>query len=97
MMEAKKCVRCGTMFISNNDVCDRCKNKDNADLFRLKGFMENQNIGEEIAQGELSIATGITNKNLSRFLGLDEFKDINVNSGEIDSLQEIKDGKIEIV
>ena len=45
MMEAKKCVRCGTMFISNNDVCDRCKNKDNADLFRLKGFMENPRQG----------------------------------------------------
>jgi len=82
-MEARKCARCGSMFISDSQVCGRCQTKDNADLYRLKGFIENQGIGEEIAQGELSIATGITNKNLARFLGYEEFKGVCMNNQNV--------------
>lgn len=75
MIEAKKCVRCGCMYIADTEVCSKCQTKDGADLQRLKGFIENQEY-EELTQGELAIATGITNKNLTRFLGYDEFKGV---------------------
>ena len=74
MVEARKCVRCGCMYISETEVCGKCQRKDGSDIYRLKGFFENQNMEEGMTQGELSIATGITNKNLSRFLGYEEFK-----------------------
>ena len=76
MVEARKCARCGCMYISETEVCGKCEKKDGADLYRLKGFIENQGVGEEINQGELAIATGISNRNLSRFLGYDEFRGI---------------------
>ncbi len=73
MIEAKKCVRCGCMYIADTEVCSKCQTKDGADLHRLKGFIQNPEY-EKMTQGELAIATGITNKNLGRFLGYDEFK-----------------------
>ena len=77
MVEAKKCVRCGCMYIADTEVCSKCQTKDGADLYRLKGVIENQGY-EGMTQGELSVATGITNKNLARFLGYDEFKGVCV-------------------
>ena len=76
MVEAKKCQRCGCMYISENEVCEKCQKKDGADLYRLKGFFATQELGGEISQGEIAIATGISTKNLSRFLGSEEFKGI---------------------
>ncbi len=75
MVEARKCARCGCMYIAGTEVCEKCQSKDGADLHKLKGFIESQGYGE-LTQGELAIATGITNKNLSRFLGYDEFKGV---------------------
>ena len=69
MIEAKKCLRCGCMYIADTEVCNKCQKKDGADLYRLKGFLENGTC-------ELAIATGITNKNLTRFLGYEEFKGV---------------------
>lgn len=83
MVEARKCVRCGCMYISETEVCGKCQTKDGADLYKLKGFIENQIFGEEITQKELSEATGITSKNLSRFLGYDEFKNICISENNI--------------
>ena len=77
MIEARKCARCGTMYVSDTEVCQNCQRKDGADLYKLKGFLS-QNYGE-ITQGELAVATGISNKNLTRFLGYDEFKGVCVN------------------
>ena len=75
MVEARKCARCGCMYIAETEVCSKCQTKDGADLHRLKGFIEKQ--GEvEITKGELSVATGITDKNLARFLGYEEFKGV---------------------
>ncbi len=75
MIEARKCVRCGCMYIADTEVCGQCQKKDGVDLQKLKGFIENQG-NEAFTQGELAIATGITDKNLTRFLGYDEFKGI---------------------
>lgn len=81
MVEARKCVRCGAMYISDTEVCGNCQKKDGAEIYRLKGFFENEIQAENLTQGEIAIATGITNKNLSRFLGHEEFKDIYNGNG----------------
>lgn len=73
MVEAKKCVRCGCMYISDTEVCGKCEKKDGADIFKLRGFL-NGGYEEDLTQGEIAVATGISSKNLSRFLGYDEFK-----------------------
>lgn len=75
MIEVKKCARCGGMYISENEVCDNCLKKDGADMVKLKGYL---NGCEEVTKGEISAATGIINKNLSRLLTNEEFKDINI-------------------
>ena len=75
MIETKKCMRCGCMYISGEEVCGKCRTKDGADLYRLKGILKDQE-GEVFTKGELSIASGISNKNLTRFLAYDEFKGV---------------------
>ena len=75
MLEARKCARCGCLYIAEAEVCGNCQRKDGADLYKLKGFIENQGIGE-LTQNELAVATGISTKNLSRFLNYDEFKGV---------------------
>lgn len=76
MIEARKCARCGSLYISNTEVCSSCQRKDGADLYKLKGFIENQGVDEPLTQGELAMATGILNKNLTRFLGYEEFQGV---------------------
>ena len=90
MIEARKCVRCGAMYVSDTEVCGRCQQKDGADLYKLKGYFERElgSIGSEV---EISQATGISQKNLQRFLGYDEFKGIELGdvitaSGEEDDV-----------
>ena len=83
MVEAKKCSRCGAMYISNGEVCGKCEKKDGADLYKLKGYMSN--VYGEISQNELAAATGILNKNLNRFLGYDEFKGIQITKNVSDN------------
>lgn len=98
MVEAKKCVRCGCMYISNSEVCGKCQTKDGADLYKLKGFLD-QSYGE-VTQKEISLATGISDKNLSRFLQYDEFKGVcineNIQAASAKNIQEIENG-IELV
>lgn len=95
MIEAKKCARCGCMYIAENEVCGKCQERDGAELHRLKGFFEKEVGG--MTQNELSIATGISKKNLSRFLGYDEFKGVCINEeaggiGEIAAGGEAQEG-----
>lgn len=93
-MEARKCPRCGCMYISATEVCEKCSKRDSADIYRLRGFVESQEIGEGISQSELSIATGISNKNLTRFLEYDEFK--GVLTGDIAQDIDDEEGFIEL-
>ncbi len=75
MIEARKCARCGSLYIADTEVCSNCQKKDGADLYKLKGFIQNQG-NANLTQGELVLATGISERNLARFLKYDEFKGI---------------------
>lgn len=65
-MELKKCVRCGCFFSSDNVVCLNCESKDKKDVYRLNTYIENSPVG--ISAQDLSFGTGISLKNISRFI-----------------------------
>lgn len=68
-MDFKKCSRCGSFFVSNGDVCPNCTTKDIFEFNTFKGYIEENgfNSSLDIISGE----TGISLKNLNRFLGYD--------------------------
>lgn len=74
-MNFNKCLRCGCFFVSNNDTCPSCVNKDCNDISKLNNFFENQfnNLNNNISIVALSSATGISVKNLERFVNYKNF------------------------
>lgn len=90
-MEIKKCVRCGVFFASEVEVCQNCIKKDNADVNKLKGFLMDS-VSGEVTKTEVANSTGITMKNLNRFLNANEFKGYNIP--ETLSNKEIKTEKV---
>lgn len=75
-MEFKKCERCGCFFTSNDNVCYNCLTKDRFEMSKFKTFIEENNINQINSLNDLSIQTGISSKNLNRFLGYEDFNDI---------------------
>ena len=71
-MEFKKCERCGCFFVSDNAICCNCEPKDTLEILTLKNYLEVNN--EENTVENLSINTGISEKNLNRYLNMDGFK-----------------------
>ena len=67
-MELKRCARCGSFFASDSDVCQKCSRKDNADVLKLKNFLEENDEFENKEQ--LSEYTGIALKNIDRYLNI---------------------------
>lgn len=75
-MEFKKCERCGCFFTSNDNVCYNCLTKDRFEMSKFKSFVEENNLSNINSLNELSTQTGISSKNLNRFLGYEDFNDI---------------------
>ena len=84
-MEFNKCDRCGCFFVSNNSVCPNCATKDQYEMNQLKDFLEEN--ANQINIENLSNSTGISVKNINRFLGNEQFADfkdqIQGNCGNI--------------
>ena len=76
-MELNKCKRCGAFFVSSNCVCPNCEPKDNAEIFKLKNFLEENYCPNSIES--LSCDTGISVKNLNRFLNSEEISPLITN------------------
>ena len=70
-MELNKCKRCGAFFVSSNSVCPNCEPKDTLELSKLKGFLAENDCPNSIET--LAVDTGISVKNLNRFLKQDDF------------------------
>lgn len=73
-MELNKCKRCGAFFVSGSNVCPNCEIKDNAELYKLKNFLSENECPSSIET--LSCDTGISVKNLNRFLEQKDFSEI---------------------
>ena len=77
-MELKRCVRCGKFFASDVEVCNECEKKDMADISKLKGFFEDDYVAG-VSKFEISASTGISSRNLNRYLGYEEFEGIYIS------------------
>lgn len=76
-MNLNKCSRCGCFFNSNNNVCPNCEQKDLSEMSTLRNYIEENN---NASIENISFSTGISEKNLNRYLKYDEFSSINSNS-----------------
>ena len=93
-MELKKCVRCGKFFASDVEVCNECEKKDLADISKLKVFFEDSYVagGSKV---EISASTGISARNLNRYLGNEEFSGIYI-SEEVGEINNESKGKVSL-
>lgn len=69
-MEVVKCSRCGAFYTGEGYVCSKCTNKDNFELSTFKNYVEENGV-EINSLNEISKFTGISEKNLNRFLNYD--------------------------
>ncbi len=69
-MEFKKCSRCGCFYVSGNEVCCNCQPKDNLEIAKLNNYIEKY--GNNYSLDELSVGTGISVKNLNRYINNNE-------------------------
>jgi len=86
-MELNKCSRCGAFHTNGGDVCPKCADKDNLELSTFKSYIQ-QNGFSTI--DTVATATGITQKNVARFLGYEGIE----NNGEIENPESINSGVI---
>lgn len=67
-MELKKCNRCGGFFSAEGCVCPKCSIKDALELSTFKNYIEENGL---TSLDSMSIRTGISAKNINRFITLE--------------------------
>lgn len=78
-MEFKKCTRCGSFYISDGYVCPRCSAKDNREFSTFKNYIAENGLGDNL--DIISNETGISLKNINRFLDYPEMNNLGKNVG----------------
>lgn len=76
-MEINRCSRCGNFYTSGGNVCPNCALKDNLELSVFKTYLEEN--ASETSLNNVAYKTGISQTNLTRFLGYEDFKDYGKN------------------
>lgn len=74
-MNFNKCSRCGCFFMSDSNICPNCQPKEQYEMNQLKDFLEEHT--SQINIDDLSGSTGISVKNLNRFLAQEQFADFS--------------------
>ena len=72
-MEFKKCTRCGNFYVTEGNVCPRCVAKDNMEFSTFKTYIKENGLIGSI--DTISGKTGISEKNINRFLTYNEIKE----------------------
>ena len=82
-MEFKRCERCGSFYLSESNICENCSPKDNFELSKLRNYFEGDIQSNSI--DSISVDTGISVKNLNRYLINEEFSEISskLNIGNV--------------
>ena len=70
-MELNKCSRCGCFYATQNNVCPKCEPKDINEMAKFRVILQDTNCPNSL-EG-ISSTTGISVKNLNRFLAQKEF------------------------
>lgn len=65
-MNFNKCARCGCFFVTDGDVCPSCTPKDKNDISKLSSYLTS--VESTMTVNELSTATGVSKKNISRYI-----------------------------
>ena len=73
-MEFNRCSRCGSFYVSNGNVCPRCSKKDGVEFSTFKEYVTENGFGQSL--DTISGETGITVKNLNRYLGYEEIQNL---------------------
>ncbi len=84
-MELNRCSRCGSFYVSEGNVCPKCSIKDGAEFSTFKSYVQEN--GLESSLNTISNQTGISVKNLNRFLEYEEFQNYQK---KLDSIEELK-------
>ena len=84
-MEINRCSRCGNFYVSAGIVCPKCSTKDGFEFSTFKSYIQEN--GFETSLNTISTDTGISIKNLNRFVGYPEFQDYK---RELNSIEELK-------
>ncbi len=73
-MNFNKCSRCGGFFISEGNTCPNCLPKDQLEINKLENFIA-ENTTSNLSIDDVIYSTGISNKNLNRYLMQNQFSD----------------------
>ena len=84
-MELNRCSRCGSFYVSEGNVCPKCSIKDGAEFSTFKSYVQEN--GLESSLNTIYNQTGISVKNLNRFLEYEEFQNYQK---KLDSIEELK-------
>ena len=84
-MELNRCSRCGNFYVSEGNVCAKCRSKDGFEFSTFKSYVEEN--GFENSLNTISSETGISVKNLNRFVEYPEFKAYQKESNIIEELE----------
>lgn len=69
-MNFNKCERCGCFFVTEQNVCPKCEPKENFEMKQLKNYLSTH---QATSVEDISLNTGISEKNLDRLLKQDQF------------------------
>ena len=92
-MDFNRCSRCGNFYLSEGDVCPKCSAKDNLEFSTFKNYVEENGLNDTL--DNISGQTGISVKNLNRFLGYNGISD-NLGNNIEDNLN-LKNGNNGII
>ena len=76
-MEFNRCSRCGNFYLSIDNVCPKCLAKDNLEFSTFKNYIEENGLNNSL--NDISGETGISVKNLNRFLNYENMQN-NIQS-----------------
>lgn len=80
-MEFNKCSRCGSFYVSEGNVCPKCASKDGFEFSTFQTYIQENGLNTSL--DAISNETGISVKNLNRFMQYDEFKKQKINTKAI--------------
>ena len=72
-MDVNRGSRCGSLYVSEGSVCPKCSKKDGAEFMQFTSYLDEN--GFDNSLDTISNQTGISIKNLNRFVGYPEFED----------------------
>lgn len=91
-MNLNKCERCGCFFMTADTICPNCVSKDESDVNKLKSFLVESEEG--VTVDDVIKNTGVSLKNVNRFLSNKELNKDFVNLGLM--IDKKKNTKIEL-